>query len=88
MISAFQTLTATLGYPRARHVRGLLGRSGMVGSAWEHNTDPKYDAGLTPETKFGKPRPSFLDVPSHTLQTVELLVGSEQAKTYGASFKC
>ncbi len=44
--------------------------------------------GLTPDTKSGNPRPSFLDVPSHTLPTVELLVSSEQAKTYGASFRC
>ena len=44
--------------------------------------------GLIPDTKSGKPRRSFLDVPSHMLPIVELLVGCEQAKTYGVSFRC
>ena len=36
--------------------------------------------GLTPDTKSGKPRPSVLDVSSHTLPAVELLVGSDKPK--------
>ena len=34
------------------------------------------------------PDPLSFDDHSHTLTTVELLVGSEQAKTYGANFRC
>ncbi len=42
--------------------------------------------GLTPDNK--EPRHSCIAVPSHTLPAVDLLVSSESAKTYGASFKC
>ena len=61
-------------------------RHGMVWMSVQSRS--RAHTGLRPDTKSGKPRPSFLDVPSRTLPTVELLVGSVQAKTYGVTYRC
>ena len=70
--------------PLARSRPPPLNSSSWLRDVWRRHTGWM----ITPSnTKSGKPRPLFLDVPSHTLPTVEFLVGSEQAETYGVSFR-